>query len=41
MTRWDSALNAADSPAPHFERTPDAIEDELAATDAPDAERSR
>lgn len=40
MARWDSALAAADLPAPNYERTPDAIADEIATADS-DADRSR
>ena len=41
MARWDSVLDAADLPAPNLKRTPDAIADELAATDTSDADPSR
>jgi hypothetical protein len=37
MAHWDSALDAADLPAPIYKRTHDAIADELATTDTSDA----
>jgi hypothetical protein len=41
MARWDSALDAADLPAPNYRRTPDAIADEPGATETSDADPSR
>lgn len=41
MARWDSALDAADWPAPPYKRNPDAIADELVAADISDADPSR
>ena len=41
MARWDSALDGADLPAPNYKRTPEAIADELSATDTSNADRSR
>lgn len=41
MARWDSALEAADLPAPNNERTPDDISHELGAIEPSDAHPSR
>jgi hypothetical protein len=41
MTRWDSALDVPDLPAPQYERTPDAKAKQPAATDTPDDDRAK
>jgi hypothetical protein len=41
MNRWDSALHAADLPAPQYPGTPDTSHDELATTETSDADTPR